>query len=237
MPNASPAPAGPCGEYACELCHDFGFVHPVNGDRPDYTRLEPCRCAVAEIERKRQQALLRCCELPASTEKWTLDRFEVYPAVEAAYAAARELADESGPLRWLTLCSGVDNGKTHLAVGICRRWLARGKAARYGWVPLLMDELKRGMHSEEYDKRFEMLLNVPLLVLDDLGVENPTPWVNERLETIIDYRYARNLPLAITTNLPLAQLRIRIASRIQRMENSRVIVITAPEYRTRRDRP
>ena len=76
------------------------------------------------------------------------------------------------------------------------------------------------------------MLNVPLLVLDDLGVEYRTDWVQEKLDTIIDYRLMQGLPLVVTTNKPLDELPFRIASRLKRASNSKVMVIDSSEFRS-----
>ena len=94
-----------------------------------------------------------------------------------------------------------------------------------------MGELRSGFNDKEndYDRRFEMFLNVPLLVLDDLGTENPTPFVQEKLDTIIDYRLMHDLSLVVTTNLSLSQLPERIASRLRR--GGEIVTISGPEHR------
>jgi DNA replication protein DnaC len=69
---------------------------------------------------------------------------------------------------------------------------------------------------------------VPLLVLDDIGVENSTAWVQEKLDTIVDYRLMHKLALVVTTNLSLDKLSTRIASRLMRA--GEIAVINAPEY-------
>jgi DNA replication protein DnaC len=158
-----------------------------------------------------------------------------------AKAAALQLADETGEVKWLTLLGGVDRGKTHLAVAICRRWLSRDKAARYSFVPLLLNELRDGFEllgDQSYRQRFQMLCNVPLLVLDDLGVERTTSWGIEQLQTIIHYRGNQGLPLVVTSNKPLGQLagddEHRIGSRLQRESWCRVVVLDSPEHRLER---
>jgi DNA replication protein DnaC len=98
-------------------------------------------------------------------------------------------------------------------------------------VPILLEELRRGYQGEnhDYDRRFDMFLNVPLLVLDDLGTENPTPWVQEKLDTIIDYRLMHGLATIITSNLALDQMPERIGSRLLR--TGKVVTINAGEHR------
>jgi len=222
-------------EYSCPICRDAHFVHPHTEDgKVDYSRVVPCQCVREQLERECMQSLLRYCELPPGTEHMTLKNFEVSPQLQEAYDLAAELAGDAGEIRWLTLSSGADRGKTHLAIGICRQWLQRGEPARYAFVPLLLEELRRGFREEgdrSYEARFDRFLNVPLLVLDDLGAEYRTPWVQEKLDTIIDYRLMHDLRLVVTTNAPMDELPFRIASRLKRSPGSRVVFIKAPEFR------
>ncbi len=213
-------------EYDCPLCRDIGWVYPP-GSIGNTIR---CKCKQEEDSRRKAEWVLKFCNLPPATERMTLENFEVRPGLEEAHKAACEMADSNGE-GWLTLLSKRDRGKTHLAVGICRRWLERGKAARYVHVPLMLEELREGYDDKDrpFSERFQHFLSVPLLVLDDLGVEKPTQWAQEKLETIIDYRYMNLLPLVVTTNNKIDELRgdaeHRIASRLQRYRNGKVIAI------------
>jgi DNA replication protein DnaC len=216
-------------KYNCRICKDAGFIHPrLESGRIDYGQTVPCLCMRDEWERRKKRQLLEWCELPAASEGMTFEKFKNTGGLQEAYSAAREVA--SGDLKWLTMISGTNRGKTHLAIAVCHAWLDSGKVARYAYVPLLLDELRRGYQSgNDYDSRFEMFLNVPLLVLDDLGTENSTEWVQEKLDTIVDYRLMHDLSLVVTTNLSLPNLPARISSRLLR--HGKVITIGAQEYR------
>ena len=222
-------------QYTCPICRDARFVHPLKGDgKVDYSTVVPCQCVREQVERERMQSLLRYCELPAVTAHMTFENFKPSPQLQKAYDLAVQVANGVGEISWLTLTAGADRGKTHLAVAICRRWLQKGRLARYAFVPLLLEELRRGFREEgdrSYEARFDRFLNVPLLVLDDLGAEYKTPWVQEKLDTIIDYRLMHDLPLVVTTNTPVGELPFRIASRLMRSSGSRVVFIDAPEFR------
>jgi len=231
---------GPSGRrfienFKCAKCQDAGVLHPLmENSKPDYSRTIECECRVEENKRLRAYNLIRMCELPAGTENYTLDTFKVRPELKEAFKYAGMLADGGSTLKWLTLIGGVDVGKTHLAVAICRRWLARGVPAKFAYVPLLLDELRRGYKLEgddSFDYRFNIFCTVPLLVLDDLGAEHGTDWAREKLDTIIDYRAINGLPLVVTTNLSMYELPARIASRLQRVTFGKVILIDAKEYR------
>jgi DNA replication protein DnaC len=187
--------------------------------------------------RERYERMLKFCELPAATEDWIFEKFDYSGPLREAYEAALELAEERG-IKWLALVGPVDTGKSHLAVAICRRWLARGKPARYVLVPLMLEELRAAYQSGAYDRQMDFLLKVPLLVLDDLGTQKPTEWAMEKLMQVIDYRYVNALPLVVTTNKSLDNLpgdtEHRIGSRLLRATFGKVVTVNAHEYRLRK---
>jgi DNA replication protein DnaC len=60
---------------------------------------------------------------------------------------------------------------------------------------------------EGKNEYIESLNSYPLLVLDDLGAERNTEYMNEVVYTIINARYKAKLPLIVTTNLTTEQLK------------------------------
>ena len=63
-----------------------------------------------------------------------------------------------------------------------------------------------------------------MLILDDLGIERSTEYALEQVYAVIDERYKSGLPVIITTNLKIAEIRnpqdvayARIYSRILEM--------------------
>lgn len=224
----------------CPICHGGGWVHPLKGGKPDYASAVRCRCARQADEERRQKLYLKFCGLPANTEDRTFEKFKVTPELKTAYDAANDLV--AGKLTFLTLGAGSDRGKTHLAIAVCRRWMERGKVAKYVFVPLLLNELRAGINQEgenSYKNKLDFYMKVELLVLDDMGVENETNWVVQELETIIDYRYINSLPTMVTTNLSMAELNAkykseRITTRLQRHKSAEIVVIDAPKYSVKR---
>ena len=84
--------------------------------------------------------------------------------------------------------------------------------------------------------------NVPVLVLDDLGKENPTDYSLPIIFDIVDRRYTRLKPTIITTNMNAAQLlahmsmkgdRTMAESVVSRLGTARVVEITGPDRRLR----
>ena len=58
----------------------------------------------------------------------------------------------------------------------------------------------------------DLYSKIPLLIIDDLGKERPSELVLEKIFTIVNNRYERNLPIVITTNYNRDQLGERLAS-------------------------
>src|SRR3990172_12981711 len=92
-----------------------------------------------------------------------------------------------------------------------------GGSTMFVTVPDLLDWLRFSFEGGDssLEQRLEEIRNVRLLVLDDLGTQNATPWAEEKLYQIINHRYVNRLPMVITTNLSLNEIDGRIASRLQ----------------------
>jgi DNA replication protein DnaC len=138
------------------------------------------------------------------------------------------------PEGWL-IFQGVNGcGKTHLAAAIANYRLAQEKPVFFVVVPDLLDHLRSTFSPESkisYDEFFEKLKETPLLILDDFGEQSATPWAQEKLYQLINYRYNARLPMVVTTCLSLDEIETRISSRMVDPRISLVFNITAPDYR------
>lgn len=229
-------------ESYCPVCHGAGYLHPLKDGKPDYSTAVTCECRREQLEKEAKEHRLRMCSLPVSTETWTFDNFKIdkrWPKLKEAKDAATALASGKADFRWLILQSGVDRGKSHLAVAICRQWLEQGRAACYIFVPIMLDNLRAGYNDHTYDDKIEYYKNVELLVLDDIGLttnkDGTSPWANEKLMIIINHRLEAGLHMVVTTNKDLKNLpgdeEHRIGSRLLRYPATKIININAPEFR------
>ena len=144
------------------------------------------------------------------------------------------------PKGWLVFLGVHGCGKTHLAAAIANHQLRAGKPVFFAVVPDLLDHLRSTFSPESkvtYDELFEKLKTSPLLILDDLGTESSTPWAQEKLYQIINYRYNSRLPTVITVSGFLEGIEGRLASRLRDPEVSNVTPIFAPDYRNRLAEP
>jgi DNA replication protein DnaC len=217
----------------CPTCGGAGFLRKeVPVGHPDFGRLIPCECRLREQEEKRREESRPLSNLEAF-KRLTFRTFDSSVAgVKEAFNYAREFARD--PHDWIVLRGGYGCGKTHLAAAIGNEALSRGQHVIFAVVPDLLDHLRSAYAPSsdiEYDELFQRIREAPLLILDDLGTENTTPWAEEKLYQIINYRYNNQMPTVITTNRD--RLDGRIQSRISDRRLCREFLIDASDYRQR----
>ena len=158
----------------------------------------------------------------------TEDRRNLEKALKTAIDYSRS------PQGWLVFTGTYACGKTHLAAAIANSRADLGQPPLFISVSDLLDHLRATFSSNSpvsLDRRFEEIRSTPLLILDALGEQSPTPWANEKLFQLIDYRHINKLPTVITTAKYLQEIDERIFSRIQDTRLCKICAIKAPGYR------
>ena len=225
----------------CPLCKGLGYVRAdVPVDHPDFGKLVPCTCHLAEVAQRRTNSLRMLSDLD-TLSRMTFKTFipeapGLSPDKQANLRWAYEEAKDFGqnPDGWLVLKGGFGCGKTHLAAAIANACVERGQPVLFITVPDLLDHLRAAFAPSSaggYDTRFEEVRTAPVLILDDLGTESSTPWAQEKLFQIFNYRYNAHLPTVITTNHELEEIPLRLRSRLVDPDLARIVSITAPDYR------
>ena len=196
----------------------------------------PCICQCEkerlEKEKKRQEAeelQRRIQRLKANgiQEKHLLDwRFDVAENTRDIQRARKYVenwqkvkAENLGLLLW----GSVGTGKSFIAACIANALLEQS-------VPVLMTNFSKilnqmgGMYSDERYQYIASFSHYSLLIIDDLGIERSTEYALEQVYAVIDERYKAGLPVIITTNLTMEELRqpedvahARIYSRVLEM--------------------
>jgi DNA replication protein DnaC len=223
----------------CSLCQDAGFVRMnVPVDHPSFGSIVPCRCRVQEKEERSREDLRRLSNLDVFEGQDFEDFDPTVPGLEDAFDLAYAYAQN--PEGWLFLHGRCGVGKTHLAVAIARHTIEHQRVSvLFQVVPDLLDRLRATFDPGSgvaYDERFEQIRDAGLLVLDDLGTENTTPWAREKLYQIFNHRYNERAPTVVTSNQDLKNIDERIASRLLDTRLTKEILIDAEDFR-RRGRP
>lgn len=97
-------------------------------------------------------------------------------------------------------------GKSYLIAALLNELAKKDIHSAIVYVPEFLRSLKSSFDTD-YEDKYSYIKQVPVLLLDDIGAENLTPWArDEILGTIMQYRMDQNLPTFFTSNLNLKQL-------------------------------
>jgi DNA replication protein DnaC len=184
---------------SCPICNDTGWK-PVESD--GVRRVERCDCwRAAAVQRQ-----LDLARIPPRYKHCDFEAFEAYnDRLRAALEAAGKLADAFPVERQGLFFHGPPGvGKSHLAVALLRRViLTRGASGLYYDTRELLKIIRSTYNRETQTPELHVLapvMEVDFLVLDDIGAEKPSEWVDETLNLIVNTRYNQNRTTVFTSN-------------------------------------
>ena len=113
-------------------------------------------------------------------------------------------------------------GKTHLAVAVLKELIARYRVqGLFVDFTSLIHQIQSTFDPGSPESKRDLLdpvVEAEALVLDELGAQKPSPWVNEILYLVMNSRYTRRLPTLFTTNY---RLQGRDAAAAENLDSSR----------------
>lgn len=112
----------------------------------------------------------------------------------------------------LYLHGSFGSGKSYLIAAMFNELAKKNVRSAIVYYPEFLRTLKESF-STDYKEKYETIKKIPLLLLDDIGAENLTPWSrDEILGPILQYRMNEELPTFFTSNLSLKELEVHLAS-------------------------
>lgn len=132
--------------------------------------------------------------------------------------------------RNLVLTGPLGAGKSHAAVAACRDAFFSGIDVQFLAVTTMLKLLQPGGDRELlWD-----LVNVPRLIIDDLGSEKESEWTVEQLYIIINERWLAESPTIVTTNIAITDMKEHIEGRLlSRLAGSGAVLVcmSGPDQR------
>jgi len=181
-------------------------------------------------------------KMPRSSINATFENFADRQGSEAAFEVASDYTVGNAP-SILVFIGGTGTGKTHLLEAIGRQYLEQEHESgtpytvRYELVSNMLRELRESFRIQAEESVMTHAYKADLLLLDDIGAEKPSEWVEQELFNLIEDRYRNNRLLVVATNevepTIRAKLGDRIASRLFDNETGTVkqVYLTATDYR------
>ncbi len=204
---------------ACPLCADTGWRDG-----------RMCRCLKAYCAREQQKELSRMLDLGSqSFETFSLEWYDQAedPALGVSprenmdwiLRTCKRYAAGFGPGSGNLLLTGAPGlGKTFLSAAIAREVSGEGFSVVYDTAAHIFDRFEARKFGREAGEAVEAdvdrVLDCDLLILDDLGTEMTTPFVQSALYTIVNTRVTDRRASILSTNLDLKELARRYSPQI-----------------------
>jgi len=221
----------------CHVCDGTGW-RPIDEDGVTARRVVRCDCVLARQQRQR----IGGSGIPPKYHACTFANYRAYnDSMRHALTVAQGFAEaypilphRGGALigQGLLFIGPVGLGKTHLASALLTEIIARTRTWGLFYktrdlLRLIRDSYNPATKATEA-QILDPIVRCDLLVLDDLGAERTTDWVDETMNYIIDTRYSACRPVIITTNYPdvdeidevnglLCRIGFRMRSRLREM--------------------
>lgn len=228
---------GEDGLLYCGKCRTRKQFNPTFNGRVMIVSV-PCKCEQErrqkeEEERRREEEIARVRRMKATCihDKGLLDcTFANDDGSVKQMKVAKWYVDtwkerksqNDGLLLW----GSIGTGKTFFAGCIANALIEQGESVLMTNFSKILNTLS-GMYSEEKNEFIASLMRYSLLIIDDLGIERNTEYAKEQVYNIIDERYKAKLPLIVTTNLTLDDLKDSIEL-TQRRIYDRILSLCVP---------
>lgn len=220
--------------YRCEKCRDTGWEMVKEPDGHEFCR----ECSCGYLQRYRLNGRLKFATIPKEFEGQTVDNFQTdcYSTAENRELAAMaqtiakryvekfdEIQETGKGLYFYSRVKG--SGKTRLAVSIANDLIEKKFIqAKFATTIQILDQIKAtwggiSKNEESEQKLIHDIVSVPVLVIDDIGVEAVKDWINERFYNILNGRMIEKRVTIFTSNCKIEELNFddRITNRIVKM--------------------
>lgn len=210
-------------QVKCRLCEDRGFLSDGS----------PCRCLMAYYTREQNKRLSKLLDLGnQSFDTFSLDWYDsdahgeygISPLknMEIVLEICSNYAHTFGARSGNLLFTGAPGlGKTFLSACIAREVSDSGFSVVYDTAAHIFQQFESGKfgrdnpYEEDPDREINRYLNCDLLIMDDLGTEMLTSFVQSAFYRIVNDRLINRKKTILSTNLTPAEIGARYGAAVR----------------------
>lgn len=213
VPKAENEYIGDDGLLHCAVCHKkTQTIVEFEGEKRRVRCI--CDCKQKELEAYKQaeiqaenERMRRRCFAETNMAGWTFANDDgKNPKISNAMKRySDDFRDFKAEGRGLLLYGSVGTGKTYYAACIANALIDIGYSVLMTNFARLTNEIQGRF--DDKNEYIDSLNRYSLLIIDDLGVERKSEYMQETVFSIIDSRYRSGLPFIITTNLSAEEIK------------------------------
>ena len=201
-------------KYDCDLCQDTGYV-----------KGKICECIHNAAKKLVIDNL--SASLPLGNCRFENFDLNYYPQksedgtaprkyMTAVFKMCREYVLNFDPKKSQSLLfmGNTGLGKTHLTLAVVYELLNKGFDVVYGAAYNLFSEMESEHFERHTNSAYNNAINCDLLVIDDLGGEFVSPYIQSLFYNIVNTRDLANKPTIINTNLTMGEIGARYTPRV-----------------------
>ncbi len=201
-------------QYDCTTCNDTGYVDG-----------KICNCIKnMAIEYNLEEFSKNCPVMECRFENFYLDYYSnvvtngtsPLKRMTAIFKFSKEyvinFSKNNG--QNVLFCGNTGVGKTHISMAICYELIKRGFDVAYDTSFNLFAKIENEHFKIRTNDYYEELISSDLLVIDDLGSEYVTPYIQSVLYNIINSRILSKKSTIINTNLSMKEIEDKYTPRV-----------------------
>ncbi|WP_052255963.1 primosomal protein DnaI [Salinicoccus sp. YB14-2] len=177
----------------------------------------PCPIKVRNDEFIKRENLIQSYHVPEDIKNATFDTIYLDDAsnrnvlLKKAIQVTDAVASETN-YRGLYIHGEFGIGKSYILGCIANELKEKAVSSLIVYVPEILRDLKAGFRDGTTDEKYNLIKNAHVLILDDLGAEDVTPWARDEVITgILHHRMVQKLPTFISSNFSIDDLEYRYA--------------------------
>lgn len=222
--------------YCDKILKPKGILNPLDRSIHIFLQNENCNCSKAmeeqkqlqlekerqlmeELERFRKEEINKKIKQYYGTEfiteqlkRQTLDNFITNETNKnMKYVAQRFIQGFGNTKKGIIFVGKNGTGKTHISVAIANELIKQNIPILFGTLTDLTEKYSGSYKDHTEIELTKLYAKVDLLIIDDLGIEYMNDWMLSKLFVIVNERMKNELPIIITTNYELEQLKQRLS--------------------------
>lgn len=170
-----------------------------------YSSLTKCDKQKQKEQEELRNRLFRSQYIPHNMLKVTFKNIDQTKGREDAFAALLEFCltyQANSNQKGIYLYGPLGVGKSHMMAAVANKLAEKGVSSLMVYVPDFFREMKGSIQDNSINEKVEVLKEVEVLILDDIGAETISQWErDEILGAILQARMIKGLPTLYTSNL------------------------------------